>query len=129
MSFCGARSPTTNIIRSPSRALRGCSAQTSLFWCVATRPITNNGLGFSPTGVLAEINKIEHFLTVLPESPLVYPEWKRLVLRHGITGVRVHDARLVAVMNVHKVRRVLTFDKNDFAAFGIEVIHPTLVCI
>jgi predicted nucleic acid-binding protein len=96
------------------------------FGCVASRPVANNGLGFSPMETLAEVNKIERILTALPDSPLVYAEWKRLVLEHGITGVRVHDARLVATMNVHRVRRILTFDGADFTAYGVEVIHPTV---
>ena len=63
---------------------------------------------------------------MLPDSPLAYEEWKRLVLQHGITGARVHDARLVALMNVHRVRRILTFDRDDFTAYGVEVIQPAL---
>jgi predicted nucleic acid-binding protein len=54
----------------------------SEFWNVATRPVVNNGLGFSVELVLAEVEKIERFLTVLPDSPAVYTEWKRLVVRH-----------------------------------------------
>jgi predicted nucleic acid-binding protein len=96
------------------------------FWSVATRPIPNNGLGFSPAAALAEVNKIERFLAVLPDSPMVYPEWKRLVILHGVTGVRVHDARLVAVMNVHRVRRILTFDRGDFAIYGVEILTPAM---
>ena len=56
----------------------------SEFWNVATRPVVNNGLGFSVELVLAEVEKIERFLTVLPDSPAVYAEWKRLVTRHGV---------------------------------------------
>jgi predicted nucleic acid-binding protein len=37
----------------------------------------------------------------------------------------VHDARLVAAMNVHGVRRILTFNTDDFARYGIEVLHPS----
>ena len=85
------------------------------FWTVATRPIANNGLGFAPATAFAEIAKIEHLLNVLPDSPLMYEEWKRLILKHQIIGVRSHDARLVAAMNVHRVRRILTFDREDFA--------------
>jgi hypothetical protein len=32
-----------------------------------------------------------------------------------VLGVKVHDARLVAAMNVHGVGRILTFDVDDFA--------------
>jgi len=70
----------------------------SEFWNVATRPVSNNGLGFSGALALAELEKIERFLTVLPDSPAVYAEWKRLVVRHGVLGSKVHDAKLVAAM-------------------------------
>jgi len=39
----------------------------------------------------------------------------------------VHDARLVAMMNVHGVRRILTFNTSDFARFEIEALHPSAV--
>jgi predicted nucleic acid-binding protein len=41
--------------------------------------------------------------------------------------VKVHDARLVAAMNVHGVRRLLTFDAGDFARCGIEALQPSSV--
>jgi predicted nucleic acid-binding protein len=97
----------------------------SEFWNVATRSIANNGLGFSVRRTLGEIEKIEQFLAVLPDSPAVYGEWKRLVLRHGVLGSKVHDARLVATMNIHGVRRILTFDTDDFRRYDIEAIHPS----
>jgi hypothetical protein len=43
----------------------------------------------------------------------------------GLLGSKVHDARLVATMNVHGIRRVLTFNTADFAArYDIEAVHP-----
>ena len=38
------------------------------FWNVGTRPVANNGLGFSVALALGELEKIERFLTVLPDS-------------------------------------------------------------
>lgn len=67
----------------------------SEFWNVATRPAANNGFGFSVALTLGEMEKIERFLTVLPDSPAVYAEWKRLVVQHGVLGSKVHDAKLV----------------------------------
>ncbi|HVW84444.1 MAG TPA: PIN domain-containing protein, partial [Bryobacteraceae bacterium] len=97
----------------------------SEFWNVAIRPIANNGLGFSAAMTLREIEKIERSLLLLPESPAIYLEWKRLVVKHAVTGVKVHDARLVAAMNVQGIRRVLTFNTDDFARYEIEVVHPS----
>src|SRR6516225_3913573 len=97
----------------------------SEFWNVATRPVANNGLGFSVALALSELEKIERFLTVLPDVPAVYGEWKRLIVRHGVLGSKVHDARLVATMNVHGIRRILTFNTDDFKRYNVEAIHPS----
>jgi len=94
------------------------------FWNVATRPTSNNGLGFSVALALGELEKIERFLTVLPDSPAVYGEWKRLIVHYAVLGTKDHDAKLVATMNLNGVRRILTFNTEDFARYDIEVIHP-----
>jgi len=52
----------------------------SEFWNVLTRPVDRNGLGLSAALALAQVNRIERFLAVLPDSPAVYDEWKRLVV-------------------------------------------------
>jgi predicted nucleic acid-binding protein len=97
----------------------------SEFRNVATRPVANNGLGFSVALALDEVEKIERFLTVLPDSPAVYLEWKQLVVRHGVLGGKVHDAKLVATMNIHGIRRILTFNTDDFTRYDVESIHPS----
>jgi predicted nucleic acid-binding protein len=98
------------------------------FWNVATRPIEHNGLGFSIAATLAEVEKIEGLLTLLPDTPAVYAEWKRIIVVHGVSGVKVHDARLVATMKTHGVRSLLTFDVDDFKRYtGIDVMHPKVV--
>lgn len=89
------------------------------FWCVATRPIASNGLGFSTEMAANEIDKIERSLTLLTDLPSVYIHWRQLVSRHNVSGVKVHDARLVASMNAHSVRQILTFNAGDFIRYGI----------
>jgi predicted nucleic acid-binding protein len=54
-------------------------------------------------------------------------QWKRLVVRHSVLGSKVHDARLVATMNVHGIRRILTFNTADFARYDIEAVHPVSI--
>lgn len=40
----------------------------------------------------------------------------------------VHDARLVASMHIHGVKRILTFNDKDFVRYAeIEALHPHTV--
>ena len=53
-----------------------------------------------------------------------------LVVTYDVSGVQVHDARLVALMIVHGVTHVLTFNTRDFARYageGIVAVDPTNV--
>lgn len=95
------------------------------FWNVATRPVTDNGLGFEHDVARGEVAKIEEFCSVVPESIDVYTEWKRVVSVHKVTGVQVHDARLVAAMKVYGIDRILTFNESDFSRYLVTVITPS----
>jgi predicted nucleic acid-binding protein len=96
------------------------------FWNVATRPTESNGMALPRQIVLAELAAIEELLTLLPDSPGIYPEWKRIVTDYNVMGVKVFDARLVAVMNVYGVRSILTYNTADFARYtGLTILHPS----
>jgi hypothetical protein len=63
-------------------------------------------------------------MTLLPESERTYQEWRRLVVQHSVTGVKVHDARLAAAMIVHGVTHLLTLNTDDFTRYeGIVAVH------
>ena len=97
------------------------------FWAAATRPPAQNGLGLAVAAVASVLDYIERVFALLPDHPTIYDHWKRLVATHGVIGNQVYDARLVAAMTAHGVRRILTFNAGDFARYGIEVIHPSAV--
>jgi predicted nucleic acid-binding protein len=98
------------------------------FWNVATRPIDLNGLGLSHEEVFQEVTSIETLLTLLPDTPSIYPVWKEIVRKHEVQGVKIHDARLVATMNVYAVEGILTFDTADSQRYStISAIHPSSV--
>jgi len=95
------------------------------FWNVATRPVAANGLGLSTDEARQQWSRLEGFFSVLAESQDVYAEWKRLVAAHDVQGVQVHDARLVAAMNVYGISRIVTFNGDDFKRYAhIETIQP-----
>ena len=102
-----------------------CPQNIAEFWNVATRPVSANGLGFSHAEVIAEVQNIEGLLTLLPDSPGIYPEWKRIVSDHKVQGIKVFDARLVAVAATYGVGSILTFNAADFRRYAsITVIDP-----
>jgi predicted nucleic acid-binding protein len=95
------------------------------FWNVLTRPADRNGFGFSPGVADVRAKDIEAAFRLLPDIPAVHQEWRRLLVDYRVSGVQVHDARLVAAMHVHAVKRILTFNTKDFARFdNIEAVHP-----
>jgi predicted nucleic acid-binding protein len=120
-------------IRAVSKLLRQndavffCPQNITEFWNVATRPVEKNGLGFSPEEALQEVSSIESLLALLPDIPAIYTIWKQLVQDHRVQGVKVYDARLVAVMSAHAVDSVLTFNSSDLKRFSIGVLQPAVV--
>ncbi|MBV9505151.1 MAG: type II toxin-antitoxin system VapC family toxin [Acidobacteriia bacterium] len=98
------------------------------FWYVCTRPVTRNGLGLAPSEAEKEIGQLEMLLLLLPEVPAIFPEWRRIVTSHAVTGIDVFDARLVAVMHIYGLTDLLTFNGEDFRRYsGISVVEPSTV--
>jgi predicted nucleic acid-binding protein len=96
---------------------------------VATRPKGNNGLGLSPADVETFAAKIEASFPIIPDDAAIFSVWKSLVASQQVIGKQVHDARLVAVCQVHSVSHLLTFNKSHFLRFtgatpGIAVVDP-----
>ncbi len=100
------------------------------FWNVSTHPINKNGMGLSPANAIGLLLKAERLFPLLPDLPAVYAEWRELVVNYGVSGVQVHDARLVATMLVHGLTHILTFNTSDFARYrskGIVAVDPATV--
>jgi predicted nucleic acid-binding protein len=128
--------PYHSMIRQAVRALlaRGdtlcCAPQNIVeLWNVSTRPATaRGGFGLTTAETDRRVRLIERVFTVLEEAPAVYPEWRRLVVDNSVIGIQVHDARIVAAMNVHGVTHILTLNGADFARYaGITCVAPDQV--
>jgi hypothetical protein len=76
------------------------------FWNVFTRPPERNGLGLTPAAATREL--------------------RQLITKHNVSGVKVHDARLVASMLAHRIPQLLTLNCADFERYAnhIRVVHP-----
>jgi predicted nucleic acid-binding protein len=88
------------------------------FWNVCTRPAAaRGGFGLSAQETEHRVRVLERLIRVLPDSPLAYPLWRKLVGQHGVKGVQVHDARFVAWMQAHGITHLLTLNAADFARY------------
>ena len=119
--------PMHTAIRSTVRQLRQDGHQLQIapqncveFWNVATRPIERNGFGFKPNAANRLLSLVERLFPLLPDSPAVYTEWRRLVISFQVLGVQVHDARLVATMRgVYPTFVALTLNPSPRAGEGL----------
>ena len=129
--------PRYPIVRAAVRKLRmnGHQLQATLqnfieFWNASTRPINRNGFGLTPSETDRLLQRAERLFPLLPDLPTLYAEWRRLVVTYGVSGVQVHDARLVAAILSHGATHILTFNTADFARYaseGIVAVDPETV--
>jgi predicted nucleic acid-binding protein len=95
------------------------------FWNVSTRPVDKNGFGLSVERAKRRLEVIERFCQVVTEDQDSYRIWKKLIVAHGLTGVGVHDARLVAIMQSRGISTIVTLNERDFRRYeGITVLTP-----
>ncbi len=93
------------------------------YWVVVTRPVSDNSLGMATS----DVNKaIDHWLalfTLLRDERGIFPNWRQLATQHELKGKSAHDARLVAAMQRHGLKQVLTFNVADFRRYtAIEIL-------
>ena len=115
-------------LRTGGHKLRATPQNFVEFWNVATRPTERNGFGLVPATADRLLRLVERLFPLLADSPAIYTEWRRLVVSFGVSGVQVHDARIVAAMSVHGVTHILTFNTTDFVRYGtrgIVAVDPT----
>ena len=95
------------------------------FWNVCTRPANANGLEHSIAGTDRLTSRIETLFGVLPDSVEAFRAWRRLIVTNEVKGAKVHDARLVAIMHVHGLQHLLTFNAADFQRFkNVIILEP-----
>ena len=137
LRFAHRSDPQHSIVRSAARKLRKDGDEINIipqtcveFWNVITRPVARNGFGFSGAKADHSLSLIERIFPLLPNDPKIYQEWRKLVVDFSVSGVQVHDARIVAAMKTHGVTHILTFNAADFTRYeriGIVAVDPGTV--
>ena len=97
----------------------------SEFWNVCARPLDKNGLGFTIAQADVELSRVERVFDILPDTIETYENWRELVVKYLVSGVKVHDAKIVASMKTHNIQNLLTFNAKDFKRYTeIEAVEP-----
>lgn len=98
----------------------------SEFWNVSTRPASaRGGFGQSVETTERRVQFLEERATLLVETQQVYDQWRGLLIGHLLTGLAVHDARLVAIMQAYDLTHILTLNGKDFARYpSVIAISP-----
>jgi predicted nucleic acid-binding protein len=129
LRFAQRSDPLHSQVRSSLRQLRQDGHELKIttqncieFWNVTTRPASRNGFGLTPVQADRLLRILERLFPLVPDSPSVYIMWRSLVVRYGVSGVQVHDARLVATMKVNGINYILTFNITDFTRYASEGI-------
>jgi predicted nucleic acid-binding protein len=95
------------------------------FWNACTRPPDRNGYGLAVAEADQRARLVENQFNLLEGGTAAHFEWRRLVVKYGVLGVQVHDARLAATMRVKGIRYIVTFNERDFSRYdGIEPVSP-----
>ena len=95
------------------------------FWNACTRPLDRNGFGRSVGETRQLLESIQRRMTLLAETERVCVVWQHLLFTCEVRGVQVHDAHLAAVLEVHGVTHLLTFNGADFKRYpGLTAVHP-----
>jgi predicted nucleic acid-binding protein len=96
------------------------------FWAVATRPVDANGFGWDTQKTREEIDQLLNRFQLFDDTTAILTNWVNLVTTHDVKGKKVHDARLVAVMQAHGATHLLTFNIDGFKSYsGITLVHPS----
>jgi len=92
---------------------------------LVTRPQAVNGLGWSIGTAAEAIHGLREHFPLLTQTAETVDRWFELVARCQVAGKRAHDARLAALLLVHGVEQLLTFNTADFpSTWGVNAIHP-----
>jgi len=109
------------------------AAQNLIEFCnFATRPRSANGLELSVSEARSKADEFESLFALVSDTPDIYPVWKSLADASAAIGKQVHDVRLVAICQVHRIDGILTFNARHFLRLvtlvpGLSAVTPSNV--
>jgi predicted nucleic acid-binding protein len=94
------------------------------FWVVATRPVTNNGLGMSPDQTDQFLNHFARAFIRIADPPGLFDAWRSPVNAHAIRSIRSYDARFIAFVQMAKLNGFMTYNLEHFSNFSVRLVNP-----
>lgn len=85
---------------------------------VATRPVSVNGLGLSPSQAVHNAEQFRNRCRFIEETRVSAALLQRLVVQYDLKGKRIHDANIVAAMRSLGIHHLLTENPGDFSCFN-----------
>jgi predicted nucleic acid-binding protein len=110
-----------------SHALRGLRAKGAVLWIsrqvlreyLATLSRPQSFTAPLPAAVLsADVRYLESQFQVAEDGPAVTATLLQLIAWTSVGGRQIHDANIVATMQVHGIRNLLTSNVSDFKRFA-----------
>ncbi|HOB74809.1 MAG TPA: PIN domain-containing protein [Phycisphaerae bacterium] len=104
-----------------------CSQALYEMYAVCTRSVDAPypGLGLTPAAAMTQVEAAERQFGLEPEPISLLGRWKDIVVRYGVVGKSVHDARLVALMVERQIPKLLSFNDSHFTRYAeITVLNP-----
>jgi predicted nucleic acid-binding protein len=83
--------------------------------------LTRPGQFLAPPSITTLMTQVRYFTARFPvadEGPLVTERLLALLAAVSVGGAQVHDANIVATMQVYRIRHLLTHNVNDFTRFS-----------
>ena len=73
------------------------------------------------TTAIADVRRFQSVFEIAEDGPLVFERLLVLLAIYPVAGAQVHDTNIVATMLTHGIKRLLTFNAQDFRRFASEI--------
>ena len=96
------------------------------YLATATR-LSVTGSGIPLADIFENLQTFQREFTVVEDTRSVAAALENLARSVAVAGKQVHDANIVAAMQIYAISRLLTFNANDFKSFSITILDPASV--
>ena len=94
------------------------------FYSVVTNP-RRVSAPFKPAEAVSFIEQLGSRIEVVSIDPVVVQNWTRLAIERAVVGADIFDLQIVATLTAHGIRRIYTYNRQDFEGFsGLVALAP-----